>query len=646
MLAQRISYILHKHGIIDSNSLKLVKKKIGFDLRTLYKKYSTDKIKVYKPDDYPRNPQGYSLDNLKSKINEYFYNQFQDLQASAYQTVRDELFGYINKVDQKVKSYWGNFNDGTQGWYQKLTVGDEDQHYKREEKEKARFLLDIIYSNGILPHINKKVQLEMLLMGASRTALLLPSRLDLELQLSTLLKMKFIVSKWTVEDFKTLNTDLNYISKLEVEYAQKAVLKIINKKIYSKIYAGPEKGRINRMAEFEFIQDIFMTYAEAEYLKLQHEKSAYGYLKGGGYGDKTILAIEIPQKIFTTLWELSHTKGEGKLSSIGLSFTNALDKGSQLHIDTVLNIGKDIVSQMRSELGIQNPLNPSQKELGSLSSDQRELFEVWSRLLSDLNFYLETRQNRGKSEYDLLWDDEDYTAWNVITQLCHLFGTDPLTFLSLDDAIFDKNQKTGLFAPHHMDVAKKWSISLGDQVLTDTDYHPTLNAMSEADAKKLKDGIRKLVEMGINGKGSGPNGEITENDVRNVFKGVTIDDVISRRMKGTHVHNVPVLSTAGVPGLWDFHMKEGKPFSEKLRIFNDKIESFKTALKTTGSKRAAFLAFLNGEYKNAVGNFWGNAETFARKIEDSSVLQRRVGGKEYILLTALIFGWQTKLFKI
>jgi len=45
-------------------------------------------------------------------------------------------------------------------------------------------------------------------------------------------------------------------------------------------------------------------------------------------------------------------------------------------------------------------------------------------------------------------------------------------------------------------------------------------------------------------------------------------------------------------------------------------------------------------------NFWGNAETFARKIKDSSVLQRRVGGKEYLHLTALIFGMQTKLFKI
>ncbi|MBD3215428.1 MAG: hypothetical protein GF311_22655 [Candidatus Lokiarchaeota archaeon] len=55
---------------------------------------------------------------------------------------------------------------------------------------------------------------------------------------------------------------------------------------------------------------------------------------------------------------------------------------------------------------------------------------------------------------------------------------------------------------------------------------------------------------------------------------------------------------------------------------------------------------MNGQYKNAVGNLWGNAETFARKIKDNSIMQRRAGSKEYIHLTALIFGMQTKLFKI
>ncbi|MBD3215429.1 MAG: hypothetical protein GF311_22660 [Candidatus Lokiarchaeota archaeon] len=326
-------------------------------------------------------------------------------------------------------------------------------------------------------------------------------------------------------------------------------MKYIDKEIFSKIYASPNVGRNNRMAEFEFIQDIFMAYTEAEYSKIR--------IKGGH-----ILATEIPRDIFISLSKLTGIAiGKGIFPSAAAQFTNILTEGSQLNKDTILNIGKDIVNQIRREFKIRNPLNPLENELNSLSSDQRVLFDVWSGLLADLNFFLETRNKRSRSEYDLLWDDEDYTAWNVITQLCHLFGTEPLTFLSLDDSIFDRNQKTGLFAPHHMDVAKKWSISLGDQVLTSNKYHPTLNAMSEADTKKLKNGIRTLVEMGINGKGSGPNGEITEGDVRTVFKGVTIDKVKSRRTKKDE-YNVPILSTGGVPGLWDFHMKEKSYFLE------------------------------------------------------------------------------------
>jgi hypothetical protein len=136
------------------------------------------------------------------------------------------------------------------------------------------------------------------------------------------------------------------------------------------------------------------------------------------------------------------------------------------------------------------------------------------------------------------------------------------------------------------------------------------------------------VELGINGKGSGPNGEITAANVYEVFKGVTIDKVKSRRTRMDE-YNVPILNTGAVPGLWDFHMKDpaGPTFSEKIEDFNEKIRTFKNALKTTGSTRAAFLAMLNGEYKNAMGNFWGNAEIFARKIKDSSMLQRRVRRK-------------------
>ena len=79
--------------------------------------------------------------------------------------------------------------------------------------------------------------------------------------------------------------------------------------------------------------------------------------------------------------------------------------------------------------------------------------------------------------YSLLFKNPYYKAWNVITQLEDLFGTDPLSFESLDDAIFDRNKATGLFTAHHMDQTKKQSLALYDQILTSIKYNPTYDTM-------------------------------------------------------------------------------------------------------------------------------------------------------------------------
>lgn len=127
------------------------------------------------------------------------------------------------------------------------------------------------------------------------------------------------------------------------------------------------------------------------------------------------------------------------------------------------------------------------------------LYELDQKSQLIKNIYKRATQiySDSQSEYSSIWYYPTYKAWNVLTQLEDLFGTELLSFESLDEQIFDSNSDTGLFAPHHIDPSNKQSLALYDQILTNNDYHATYNTMPIAQQKILKEGVRKLIQMGI-----------------------------------------------------------------------------------------------------------------------------------------------------
>lgn len=62
--------------------------------------------------------------------------------------------------------------------------------------------------------------------------------------------------------------------------------------------------------------------------------------------------------------------------------------------------------------------------------------------------------------------DSLYKAWLVVMELFESFGTDHMTGESIPNAAFDKNDKSAVFAPHHMERGNKMSNALYDIFLT------------------------------------------------------------------------------------------------------------------------------------------------------------------------------------
>lgn len=172
--------------------------------------------------------------------------------------------------------------------------------------------------------------------------------------------------------------------------------------------------------------------------------------------------------------------------------------------------------------------------------------------------------------------------------------------------------------------------------------------MSIAQQKILKEGVRRLIQMGIEGKGSAKNGYINADDIRKVFAGHTFD-VMSRKT-GKMEYNVPILSDKAKfwqifsekTGLWDRHFSDVS-FKDKLSSLNKKVRRFRETLQQTGSQKEAYKAVLSFKYGIALTRFLKDASKFANYMFTPSLLVNSplfplyFGDKRHLTLTKIFF---------
>ena len=365
----------------------------------------------------------------------------------------------------------------------------------------------------------------------------------------TLHRISFNALRWTNDDF---NGD---ISDSELDDVKDRVEDLIynwmfsNPREYTQAYVSETPRRFWKLRPKSFLK------LEYELMQaLTHAVSAYN--------------------------EKDTTDFKKVLSDLGmpsLSMENLLTSGEQsANIRDLLRAKTTIVSYILD---------------GSMTEQKLQYYD---RALEKIDEYLATRHLRlfeeklvSKKGYDKkLWQDFRIKAYHVISLLCRDLGFDPLTFSPLDPQLFDRDRNTGLFARHHPDIRRKFSVYLQDLFLVDNSLHKHYdNQISLEDQKTLV----KIIQDLIQNDGSGPNKEITASDVVRTF----LDNFED-----------PNTAKSYLEKYW-----QSENFQKNLKDFNDRKEKI---------KNGEYEEFIKTEYNDAYRRFFGAATDIFNSLTELS----------------------------
>lgn len=224
-----------------------------------------------------------------------------------------------------------------------------------------------------------------------------------------------------------------------------------------------------------------------------------------------------------------------------------------------------------------------------------EKLKFYDRALVKIDEYLATRHLRlfeekivSKKGYDKnLWHDDRILAYRVISLLCRDLGFDPLTFRPLNPQIFDKNSATGLFARHHLDTLKKFSVYLQHLCLQIVVHIERTIVIDLKDQKILV----KIINDLIQNDGSGPNKEITANDVEKAF----LDNFGDPKKVKFCLDNY-----------WEWKSID---FQDNLKDFNDRRDMI---------KNGKYEKFIKNEYNDAYRRFFDDAMGILNSLTELS----------------------------
>ncbi len=218
----------------------------------------------------------------------------------------------------------------------------------------------------------------------------------------------------------------------------------------------------------------------------------------------------------------------------------------------------------------------------------------YDRALEKIDEYLATRHLRlfeekllsTKGYNQKLWRDNKIAAYHVITLLCRDLGFDPLTFQPLDSQLFDADRNTGLFARHHLDIFKKYSLYLQDLLLTNNNQHKEYDSYIPLKDQRI---LTKIIQDLIQNDGSGPNKEITANDIVKTF----LNNFGDSKTAKYYLENY-----------W-----QSGDFQENLRDFNHRRNLI---------KNGDYELFIQTEYNDAYRRFFNDAMGILRSLSSLS----------------------------
>jgi len=209
--------------------------------------------------------------------------------------------------------------------------------------------------------------------------------------------------------------------------------------------------------------------------------------------------------------------------------------------------------------------------------------QFYDKALEKIDEYLVTRHLRlfeeklvSRRGYDkVLWEDDKIMAYHVISLLCRDLGFDPLSFQPLDSQLFDRKRDTGLFARHHPNNRRQFSVYLQDLLLTNNIDHREYDSHIPLQDQQT---LVRIIQNLIQNDGSGPNKEITAKDVVKTFLNNFED---------------PTTAKYYLENYWQTGV-----FQDNLKEFNERKDKI---------KNGEYEEFIKTKYNDAYTRFFNDA---------------------------------------
>lgn len=164
--------------------------------------------------------------------------------------------------------------------------------------------------------------------------------------------------------------------------------------------------------------------------------------------------------------------------------------------------------------------------------------------IADRHLGLRFAHKTTSGKYNPIFKQDWFKASLIVFKLVTYGGINPMSFDFLKPELFDGNQKTGLFQPHHMDSRLKSFLQFDIFILFDPEWHSRFgsNKMSLTDkgvqlSNQLQDGVLELMAI---------DRDVTPADIDRVFGDL---EILGRKMTD-----------------W---WKNNEDFSKQLREWND-----------------------------------------------------------------------------
>lgn len=364
-----------------------------------------------------------------------------------------------------------------------------------------------------------------------------------------LYRITFNAEKWTTNDFD------NLISESELDYIKNRVEDVIfnwifsNPSEYTRAYVTETPHRFRKLQTKSFLKLEYELMQVLTHAVTVHNDKYTTSFK------EVLRELSIP----TTSMNLLLTKGKFSASMRDLL------KAKTIIVSYILD--------------------------GSMTEQKLKFYD---KALSKIDEYLATRHLRlfeeklvSKRGYDkALWKDDKIMAYHVITLLCRDLGFDPITFQPLDAQIFDGDRNTGLYARHHPDIRRKFSVYLQDLFLVDNSHHKHYDTQISLEHQKT---LVKIIQDLIQNDGSGPNKEITAKDIIKAF-----------------------LNNFGDPNKAKSYLEkywQTEDFQKNLKVFNERKNMI---------KNGAFRDFIRTEYNDAYKRFFKEAMNIINSLTELS----------------------------